>query len=162
MHMAVVVLCFNDTATPEIYTYGHTRSLHDALPISLLVAGVTAQRDHAVFEHQRRGGVGVCRDQRAGAQRVGPCTGFGQGGVGAEFVKQGARAIEREAAVAERYRAHGECAGQGNFGGAAHALQEAGEGSVDFAQWRRSEEHTSELQSLMRISYAVFCLKKKK
>src|SRR3546814_5282328 len=33
-------------------------------------------------------------------------------------------------------------------------------------QWwiapRRSEEHTSELQSLMRISYAVFCLKKKK
>src|SRR3546814_9678707 len=28
-------------------------------------------------------------------------------------------------------------------------------------RWRRSEEHTSELQSLMRISYAVFCLKKK-
>src|SRR3546814_10581381 len=27
--------------------------------------------------------------------------------------------------------------------------------------WGRSEEHTSELQSLMRISYAVFCLKKK-
>src|SRR3546814_10802834 len=27
--------------------------------------------------------------------------------------------------------------------------------------WARSEEHTSELQSLMRISYAVFCLKKK-
>src|SRR3546814_10843049 len=38
-----------------------------------------------------------------------------------------------------------------------------------FGEWRnlklvliRSEEHTSELQSLMRISYAVFCLKKKK
>src|SRR3546814_7758606 len=31
--------------------------------------------------------------------------------------------------------------------------------SATFA--RRSEEHTSELQSLMRISYAVFCLKKK-
>src|SRR3546814_7597426 len=37
-----------------------------------------------------------------------------------------------------------------------------------YSQWRqrqppapRSEEHTSELQSLMRISYAVFCLKKK-
>src|SRR3546814_2639565 len=31
------------------------------------------------------------------------------------------------------------------------------------AQWgKRSEEHTSELQSLMRRSYAVFCLKKKK
>src|SRR3546814_6192886 len=37
----------------------------------------------------------------------------------------------------------------------------------DFHGWMRlgqarSEEHTSELQSLMRISYAVFCLKKKK
>src|SRR3546814_7053400 len=30
------------------------------------------------------------------------------------------------------------------------------------ARSRRSEEHTSELQSLMRISYAVFCLKKKR
>src|SRR3546814_4871539 len=41
--------------------------------------------------------------------------------------------------------------------GAAHAL-----GSVDQENGvGRSEEHTSELQSLMRISYAVFCLKKK-
>src|SRR3546814_10599777 len=31
-----------------------------------------------------------------------------------------------------------------------------------FVRFGRSEEHTSELQSLMRISYAVFCLKKKK
>src|SRR3546814_4088534 len=31
----------------------------------------------------------------------------------------------------------------------------------NFIERRRSEEHTSELQSLMRISYAVFCLKKK-
>src|SRR3546814_9790820 len=31
----------------------------------------------------------------------------------------------------------------------------------DLGQGMRSEEHTSELQSLMRISYAVFCLKKK-
>src|SRR3546814_16195465 len=36
---------------------------------------------------------------------------------------------------------------------------EAEHGAVPFG---RSEEHTSELQSLMRISYAVFCLKKKK
>src|SRR3546814_7551470 len=34
--------------------------------------------------------------------------------------------------------------------------------SVKPKQHGRSEEHTSELQSLMRISYAVFCLKKKK
>src|SRR3546814_5766734 len=32
----------------------------------------------------------------------------------------------------------------------------------DYWNDNRSEEHTSELQSLMRISYAVFCLKKKK
>src|SRR3546814_6604588 len=37
---------------------------------------------------------------------------------------------------------------------------EAG-GQMGDAHRRRSEEHTSELQSLMRISYAVFCLKKK-
>src|SRR3546814_14012882 len=35
-------------------------------------------------------------------------------------------------------------------------------GNVVLAGHLRSEEHTSELQSLMRISYAVFCLKKKK
>src|SRR3546814_6850268 len=34
--------------------------------------------------------------------------------------------------------------------------------SVPWTAISRSEEHTSELQSLMRISYAVFCLKKKK
>src|SRR3546814_6419629 len=33
--------------------------------------------------------------------------------------------------------------------------------SSSFSLKHRSEEHTSELQSLMRISYAVFCLKKK-
>src|SRR3546814_1097703 len=35
-------------------------------------------------------------------------------------------------------------------------------GEVAVKAWERSEEHTSELQSLMRISYAVFCLKHKK
>src|SRR3546814_3639724 len=39
---------------------------------------------------------------------------------------------------------------------------EAPAAGPDRAGQRRSEEHTSELQSLMRISYAVFCLKKKK
>src|SRR3546814_10074482 len=42
-------------------------------------------------------------------------------------------------------------------GGTAAHLARRGER----AGWARSEEHTSELQSLMRISYAVFCLKKK-
>src|SRR3546814_10530872 len=34
--------------------------------------------------------------------------------------------------------------------------------AVDIGDFMRSEEHTSELQSLLRISYAVFCLKKNK
>src|SRR3546814_3864591 len=41
-------------------------------------------------------------------------------------------------------------------------LAEAIERLDRIASVRRSEEHTSELQSLMRISYAVFCLKKNK
>src|SRR3546814_6134790 len=44
------------------------------------------------------------------------------------------------------------------------ALQASLQGlpAVGHLLWLRSEEHTSELQSLMRISYAVFCLKKNK
>src|SRR3546814_5149796 len=55
-----------------------------------------------------------------------------------------------------------------DLSGGSHILLEAD--TKDIAKQRlatmeetvRSEEHTSELQSLMRISYAVFCLKKKK
>src|SRR3546814_16987307 len=46
-------------------------------------------------------------------------------------------------------RDHGQAPSRANIGSRQHLLG-------------RSEEHTSELQSLMRISYAVFCLKKKK
>src|SRR3546814_7292647 len=46
------------------------------------------------------------------------------------------------------------------MGGAGH-LGEAAPASMSLFPLLRSEEHTSELQSLMRISYAVFCLKKK-
>src|SRR3546814_4342172 len=42
-----------------------------------------------------------------------------------------------------------------------HTHTDAYPSPTDVAQAPRSEEHTSELQSLMRISYAVFCLKKK-
>src|SRR3546814_1093645 len=42
------------------------------------------------------------------------------------------------------------------------SFQGAQEQITNAATARGSEEHTSELQSLMRISYAVFCLKKKK
>src|SRR3546814_10115877 len=57
--------------------------------------------------------------------------------------------------------------------GLRHAFEDQGAGGLPGEAFRmaahrpveriaRSEEHTSELQSLMRISYAVFCLKKKK
>src|SRR3546814_9726671 len=41
-------------------------------------------------------------------------------------------------------------------------LENVDRGAKAYREEARSEEHTSELQSLMRISYAVFCLKKKK
>src|SRR3546814_7176433 len=41
------------------------------------------------------------------------------------------------------------------------AMAAAAQAATGHAILKRSEEHTSELQSLMRISYAVFCLKKK-
>src|SRR3546814_4132250 len=59
-----------------------------------------------------------------------------------------------EFANAERYFGHPVSGGLG--WGLPMAL------GVQLADRERSEEHTSELQSLMRISYAVFCLKKKK
>src|SRR3546814_3287443 len=46
-------------------------------------------------------------------------------------------------------------------GGLGRQLDEELRGPLGERGLQRSEEHTSELQSLMRISYAVFCLKKK-
>src|SRR3546814_9771528 len=83
----------NDTATTEIYTDGHTLSLHDALPIL--------------------------------------------GAFSLELVGLDAEALDRAGIEATHHDRE----------------DEPGAG--------RSEEHTSELQSLMRISYAVFCLKNK-
>src|SRR3546814_4646323 len=53
---------------------------------------------------------------------------------------------------------HGRCAGCG----ARLPVPDSEVGRRADLESQRSEEHTSELQSLMRISYAVFCLKKKK
>src|SRR3546814_19014550 len=91
---------FNDPSTTEIYTYCHTLSLPDALPISPSVGRVT------------------------------PCP----------MSAWMARMPQTTSASSEIF-------------------------STPSTRPRkppvRSEEHTSELQSLMRISYAVFCLKKK-
>src|SRR3546814_20104771 len=67
-----------------------------------------------------------------------------------------------------RSRGRREVAGADQRIGVAVLLQEGAPGRCGLgliivdAGRKRSEEHTSELQSLMRISYAVFCLKKKK
>src|SRR3546814_3812560 len=94
-----MTLFFNETATTEIYTYGHTLSLRDALPIC---------RVSPDFRPSCRNSPGwsLAREE----DDVMP---------------------QFEDAQAQR------------------------------AEARRSEEHMSELQSLMRTSYAVFCLKKK-
>src|SRR3546814_1132691 len=57
---------------------------------------------------------------------------------------------------------HGQIAGDVEVGKAIDELCTGLDRSKDMLPVDRSEEHTSELQSLMRISYAVFCLKKNK
>src|SRR3546814_1881773 len=106
-----------DTATTEIYTYLHTLSLHDALPIF---------RRRAARRRRRAPPDAISR--RAGARNR------------SASVRRGFRP-RADRVRHRRYRAHG---------------------ASNFRAGGRSEEHTSELQSLMRISYAVFCLKKKK
>src|SRR3546814_1499788 len=64
---------------------------------------------------------------------------------------------QRQRRLAAAPRRHG----GGNKGGARARAGPADHPVDERGGDRRSEEHTSELQSLMRISYAVFCLKKK-
>src|SRR3546814_1273466 len=101
----LIFFFFNDTATTEIYTYLHTLSLHDALPI---LKGISLE---------------IPKGKTIAL--VGP-----SGGGKSTLMDLLPRFIEPQ----------------------------KGQILID----GRSEEHTSELQSLMRISYAVFCLKKKK
>src|SRR3546814_2023782 len=68
-----------------------------------------------------------------------------------------------------QHRGSGRLPGDGIEAAACSRIEVAHSSVICFDHWRRdhvggherSEEHTSELQSLMRISYAVFCLKKK-
>src|SRR3546814_7205724 len=113
---------FNDTATTVIYTYCHTLSLHDALPIYILLDGL------------------------ADAVEAGDAVPLG-------IFEAAVVVVLEDLAVAVTLGARGCEAEIGDLGAARRGAA--------FGRGTRSEEHTSELQSLMRISYAVFCLKKK-
>src|SRR3546814_3671591 len=75
--------------------------------------------------------------------------------------------VPHDTSVLERYEVHAVTGGTDAQAEVSVLLSEdgrtvRGRGAHVDTMVARSEEHTSELQSLMRISYAVFCLKKKK
>src|SRR3546814_5939394 len=106
---------FNVPATTEIYTYRHTLSLHDALPIC--PRPITPPPTAAPMALPRLKAPILTAEARLGASDAASITRIWSGGTMAKVATPQRKIV-------------------------------------------RSEEHTSELQSLMRISYAVFCLKK--
>src|SRR3546814_10485537 len=138
---------FKDTATTEIYTYCHTLSLHDALPICQRPVGDREWRTH--------------RNRERSPVAASPGTGHLSIVIRGDDPSVGLRRF-REAPSTHRDRKKGKIHVQihvDRIGHRAHrrtAVEPARTGAG------RSEEHTSELQSLMRTSYAVFCLKQKK
>src|SRR3546814_13310975 len=116
----------------ENYAYRHPLALPDALPIYRVAAGAVADA--------------YSKAVAAGGAAWGSKTGLACSDVMVGWLMGDAEA--RAAMLGELL---------GCF------LTGKGDLRADFAGDKgRSEEHTSELQSLMRISYAVFCLKKKK
>src|SRR3546814_8439667 len=108
---------FNETSTTYIYTYCHTLSLHDALPI-LRPAMSASSSMHSILISVESMSIANSLQLRNGTSSSRQATSI--------------RRCPQNSRTSSRL-------------------------SVS----TRSKEHTSELQSLMRISYAVFCLKKK-
>src|SRR3546814_6450878 len=122
--MCSSVTCFflHDTPTTEIYTYLHTPSLHDALPISsnfrLIGSAVIA------FQKSRSSCNSIVTELP-------------------------------EASVIAFQKSRSSCNPSSGWRCCPMVI------AFQKSRSSRSEEHTSELPSLMRISYAVFCLQKK-
>src|SRR3546814_9379529 len=137
-------LFFNDTSTTEIYTYLHTLSLHDALPIYLAEKIVVGQRRVECLLL-----VGVAKAERQ-VHPIGDLEDIvgEEGEVAALLLEQ----IVRHGIV-ERQRRQAEPGSQRR----ADRVITAERYARRQAAQKRSEEHTSELPSLMRTSYAVFC-----
>src|SRR3546814_6045196 len=92
---------------------------------------------------------------RRADQRLKQFASFGPGKVEGERFLRAVEIFPIKRIILSRYRPAPEI-------GAAANLVDADHLGPELCEIKRSEEHTSELQSLMRISYAVFCLKKKK
>src|SRR3546814_17515905 len=122
MYIILLFFFFNETATPEIYTYCHTLSLNYALPIYSTLPCTAGQS-----LPYRVNFVRFALSLRPRVRRI--------------------RGMSLSADLFWSFRSPYSYLAIGRY----RALAAS-----------RSEEHTSELQSLMRISYAVFCLKKKK
>src|SRR3546814_9916998 len=118
--MCVVFFFFAVTATSCLYTFCHTLSPHDALPVLWRLRTLRAGRKRLSVETAKLPTAPVLwHDGDVDRRRVGAL----------------AQHPERLVGLSQREPVR--------------------------AQPLRSEEHTSELQTLMRISYAVLCLKKK-
>src|SRR3546814_5511890 len=150
-------LLFNETETTEIYTYCHTLSLHDALPIVARYIRLLGQigRPEVTVKGDRVHLLWCWPYDSLAA----PCIAQFMLGARAMFM----RWLSDRADL--RYDAHLHFPRPADVS----AYEQVFGGTLRFSQPdskmifpARSEEHTSELQSLMRTSYAVFCLKKKK
>src|SRR3546814_4169066 len=117
-------VCLNDTATTEIYTYGHTRSRHVALPL---------------WSHAPSTAVRILLKSCATPPASWPT------------------ACIFDCCATWRFSRDSSLESLRLSSTAASPSPRTPTTRIDTG---RSEEHTSELQSLMRISYAVFCLKK--
>src|SRR3546814_4087280 len=141
-------MLFNNPPPPEIYTCFPTLSLHDALPIFGLAGDVIV-------------GDAPVGKGRAGRRRAEHGCDLSFRGLADHDLLE-LFLIDTGAAVIIP-RGTG-CIEQQKESGGDHRARMAHRHGRRLAITRgayRSEEHTSELQSLMRISYAVFCLKKK-
>src|SRR3546814_11617047 len=124
----------NDTATTAIYSHLHTLSRHDALPISARCIGWWSRQTE-------RRGIFMAENVIAVTVLFSVKPEFSE-----TFCGNLAMFVEDTASVP---------------GFRDIEIVRSNDAPHQVMIFERSEEHTSELQSLMRISYAVFCLKKK-
>src|SRR3546814_2172771 len=125
---------------------------------------------YAQARHRRPPGLGLVLGYRAGPDRparrhdLRPSARRRRSGARVRIPPRASRPLDRSDAGRDLERGGDRDTGTRRSGPGAHNLRRSTmpvEINELNATTRRSEEHTSELQSLMRISYAVFCLKKK-